>query len=358
MLTKLRHMVKSTLLSAMPSPWKRQDIARVAIQTCDGFDLALWTGALDRELPDWPERIELLCVPGDFAFAHAASDADACTTMTLTPALFGHARLKWINTMPAGINLQDLPAPPSAPFITTSRGIAARGTAEHALMLLLALRRQLPSTMQNQREWVWSQSGLLNPLPDLGELTVAVFGLGAIGSETARLCKALGMRVIGVRRSAENPHPHCDEICALADFITVLPRADAIILALPLTNATREMFTESEFGQMKRGAIMVNVARGGLICEDHLAAALRMQHLGGAGLDVLAAEPPSAGNALKDCPNLIVTPHVAGNVHRFRPAIAARFARNVAAFLAGRPLEGLHPHDDWAAIPASNDAVR
>ena len=103
MLTKLRHMVKSTLLSAMPSPWKRQDIARVAIQTCDGFDLALWTGALDRELPDWPERIELLCVPGDFAFAHAASDADACTTMTLTPALFGHARLKWINTMPAAI---------------------------------------------------------------------------------------------------------------------------------------------------------------------------------------------------------------------------------------------------------------
>ncbi len=351
MLNDLRRIAKSALLSAIPSPWKRQDILRVAIQTTDGFDAPLWTGALDRQLPDWRDRIELLCVPGDFAFAHAASDADACTTMTLTPALFGHARLKWINGIPAGVNLAELPAPPAGLSVTTSRGIAARSMAEHALMLLLALRRQLPATLQSQQQWTWSQVGLLDPLPDLSELTVAVFGLGAAGSEAARLCKALGMHVIGVRRSAENPHEHCDEICALADFFPVLPRADAVILTLPLSNATRELFAEKEFAQMKPGALLVNVARGGLIREDQLAAALREPRLGGAGLDVLSAEPPARDSALKDCPNLIVTPHLAGNLHRFRPAIAARFARNLDAFLAGRPLEGLLPHDHWPAPP-------
>lgn len=347
MLDKLKQGALWVIGTAMPAPWRRHDLIRVAIQTCDGFDEPLWAGALDQELPAWREKIELLCVTGDFAFRHAVSDADACSTMTLSPLLFQHSRLKWINALPSGVNLIELPELPTGLNLTTSRGIAARSMAEHALMLLLALRNQLPATCRNQQAWKWSQEGLLGPGQDLRELTVAVFGLGAAGSEIAKICKALGMRVIGVRRSAAIPDKLCDESCLLADFTSVLPRVDAVFLALPLTRTTRELITDTVLMQMKRSAIIVNVARGGLIREDHLAAALREGRIGGAGLDVLAAEPPAADSPLKNCPNLIVTPHIAGNLHKFRPEIAARFARNVAAFLAGRPLEGLLPRDHW-----------
>lgn len=347
MLGKIKQAAKQAIGNAMPSPWRRSDLTHVVIQICDGFDPPLWTGALDRELPAWREQIELLDVTGDFAFGHAVREADACSTMTLRPALFGHSRLKWINALPAGINLAELPEPPAGLCLTTSRGIAARSMAEHALMLLLALHRQLPASCRGQQAWSWSQEGLLDPGRELRDLTVAVFGLGAAGAEIAKLCRALGMRVMGVRRTAEDPERLCDEIWPLSDYAAILPRVDAVILALPLTGTTRELIGTDALTQMKRTALLVNVARGGLIHEGHLAAALRAGRLGGAGLDVLAAEPPAADSPLKNCPNLIVTPHVAGNLHKFKTEIAARFARNVAAFLDGRPLEGRLPRDHW-----------
>ena len=349
MLDKLKNTAKHAIIRAIPSAWHSDDLVRVVIQTGDGFDQPLWTDALDRELPAWRKHIELLCVPGDFAFLHATQDADACSTMSLSPALFRPSRLKWINALPAGINLIDLPEPPAEIHLTTSRGIAARNMAEHALLLLLALRRQLPAICRNQQAWKWSQEGLLGPRPELRDLAVAVFGLGSSGREMARLCKALGMHVIGVRRSTDNPDGLCDEICPLADFAVILPRVDALLLALPLTRTTRELISENELKQMKRSAVLVNVARGGLVNEGQLATALREGRIGGAGLDVLANEPPAADSPLKDCPNLIVTPHLAGNLHDFKAEISARFARNLAAFLAGRPLEGLLPRDHWCA---------
>jgi D-2-hydroxyacid dehydrogenase (NADP+) len=348
LLGKIRQGTKAALVGTMPSPWHRTGVTRVVIDASDGFELPLWTAALDSVLPAWRDSIELLEVKGGLALDRAAREADVCSTMAPAAAWFEYQRLKWINVLTAGLDVTGLPEPRTGLCVTTSRGIAARGMAEHALMLMLALLKQLPASCQDQAAWKWSQEGKLGPSRELPDLMAAVVGLGSAGSEIARLCKALGMRVTGVRRNPVDSYPLCDELWPLAELAGLLPRADVLFLALPLNAKTRDLIAGKELAMMKPGAILINVARGGLVNEIALATALREGRLGGAGLDVLAAEPPVADSPLRNCPNLIVTPHVAGNVHRYRAQIASRFARNVAAFLDGRDLEGTLPRDYWA----------
>jgi phosphoglycerate dehydrogenase-like enzyme len=192
--------------------------------------------------------------------------------------------------------------------LTTSAGTTAQPIAQTAIAGLLMLSRGFPRWLEAQRERRWDP--VRTDLPrDLQGETAVVVGLGHIGKEIARLARALGLKVIGVRRSGPAPGDPVDELATPDRLREVLPRADWLILACPLTEETRGLIDATALAALPKGARFINIARGEVVDEPALIEALRTGHLAGAYLDVFAQEPLPAESPLWDLPNVIVTPH-------------------------------------------------
>ncbi len=168
--------------------------------------------------------------------------------------------------------------------------------------------------------------------------TLVIVGLGSIGLSIARKARAFEMRVVGVSRHGR-PAPPCERVVPYTQFREVLPEADALVLALPLTEETLHLLGRDELARMKPGAVVVNIARGGLIDEPALIAALQQGRLAGAGLDVVEHEPLAPDSPLWAMQNVLLTPHIGGRggVEQDQ-RLAAFLADNLRRFLAGGEL--------------------
>ena len=206
----------------------------------------------------------------------------------------------------------------------------APAVAEHAFALALALYRGIPGAVS---AGAWTREGVASLRCMEGD-TALVVGLGAIGRDVARRAKAFGMQVLAVNRT-QLACADCDEVYPLAQLDDLLPRAGLVVLTLALTPQTRGILGARQFAAMRRGAFVVNVARGGLIDQAALGAALSSGWLGGVGLDVADPEPLPDSDPLWRAPNLVVTPHVAavGSVLS-QERLAATVALNVSRLLA------------------------
>ena len=247
--------------------------------------------------------------------------------------------LKLILLSATGLNNVDLQAAEDAGVtVCNCQGYGTATVAQHTLMLLLAMATSLPNYQSAVREGRWQTSThfcfLDFPIVELDGKTLGVLGSGEIGSAVARLGDALGMRVITANLPGRSPK------AGRVSVDELLQRADAITLHCPLNDNTRHLIGEAELAKMKPHAFIVNTARGGLIDEQALAAALRRGHLGGAATDVLVQEPPVDGSVLlaQDIPRLIVTPHTAWGSQEARQRIVGQMAENAAAFRSGKPL--------------------
>ncbi|UTW06901.1 2-hydroxyacid dehydrogenase [Pseudomonas benzenivorans] len=221
--------------------------------------------------------------------------------------------------------------------VSNCQGYGTPSVAQHTLMLLLALATRLPDYQQDIRAGRWQQAQqfclLDHPIVELDGKTLGLLGHGELGGAVARLAEAFGMRVLLGQLPGRPPR---EDRLPLAEL---LPQVDALTLHCPLTAATANLIGEYELGLMKPGAFLINTARGGLVDEQALAAALRRGHLGGAATDVLTQEPPRDGNPLlaADIPRLIVTPHSAWGSREARQRIVMQMAENAQAFFAGAP---------------------
>lgn len=193
--------------------------------------------------------------------------------------------------------------------VTTSAGTTAQPIAQTALTGMLMLSRGFPLWMRQQAEQRWQQVRLQDSPPDLPGQTVVVYGMGSIGSEFARLAQALGMKVIGVRRSPKKPGDPVDEMHTPDQIDKLLPRAQWLMLCSPLTNETRALLNAQRLALLPKGAYILNVSRGEVIDEAAMIASLQSGHLGGAYLDVFETEPLPAESPLWRLPNVILTPH-------------------------------------------------
>lgn len=218
------------------------------------------------------------------------------------------------------------------------RGYAVNSVPEHVLMLILALRRNLLLYRQDVQAGKWQQSKqfclLSHPLHDIKSSTLGVIGYGSIGKSMAQLAESVGMKVlISEHRNAKLIRR------GRTPFDEVLAQSDVVTLHCPLTGETRDMFDRREFEMMKRGALLINTARGALIQDQALIAALREGLIAGAASDVLREEPPRHGSPLLDLklPNFIVTPHVAWASDEAMQTLADQVIDNLEAFVAGRP---------------------
>ena len=289
-------------------------------------------------IPD-AEVIEAL-TPEDRA--RALPDADVFIGTRISDAEAASARrLRWIQSTAVGVAPILVPEIVNGPVVVTNvRGVHSQPIAEHAIALVLALRRQLHTARDRQTARDWAQVELQAArVPVLADSTLVVVGLGAIGSRVAALGAGLGMRVIGVRRQLAKPAPHGVTSVVGPDRLReVLVDADAVVLATPRTADTRAMIGQAELAVMKPSAVLVNVARGRLIDDDALVAALERGAIAGAGLDAFVREPLPEDHPLWRLPNVLITPHTAAfGDDYWRPAVDF-FLENFERFTRGHTL--------------------
>lgn len=222
--------------------------------------------------------------------------------------------------------------------VANVRGYAEHTVPEHTFALILALRRSLLAYREDVRRGRWQASERFclsgHPVRDLAGSTLGIFGEGSIGQGVAALARAFGMRVL----FADHAPPKAAGV-SFTPAQSVLAESDVVSLHLPLTPQTRNLIGAAELALMKRTALLVNTARGGLVDEPALAAALRAGTIAGAGFDVLSSEPPRGGNPLLelDLPNFILTPHVAWSGEQAMQRLADQLIGNVEAFARGEP---------------------
>ena len=268
--------------------------------------------------------------------------ADVAFTPVVDVDVFPMAtRLRWIQSPAVGVGHLLYPAiVESRVVITNARGVRARSMAEHVLAVTLALARQLHTALRHQVNHSWAQDLLASQ----GVLTLqgrrlGIIGLGSIGLEVARVAAALGLNVSAIRRRPDFDRPaEVDELLSPDRLDELLAKSDIVLLAVPLTAATRTLIGPRELSLMKRGAFLINVGRGGLIDDEALVAALRTGHVGGAALDVFAEEPLAPSSPYWDLPNVIVTPHTSGTMEDYWTPLVSLFSENLRRFEAGLPL--------------------
>jgi D-2-hydroxyacid dehydrogenase (NADP+) len=265
--------------------------------------------------------------------AFFSADAYPERAMHVMGTLLHAPNLQWLHTFSTGVD-----HPVFGIFLdkgvrlTTSAGANARPIARTAIMHLLALSRRLPSLIDAQRGHRWTPF----TFDELEGARIAVVGMGAIGLEVIRLAQALGMDVVGIRRTVVGDEP-CETV-SMDRLADVLPTVRALVLAVPLTTETTNLIDAAAIASLPIGAYVVNVARGEVIDDAALAEALRRGRLGGAALDVFVKEPLPADSEMWDLPNTIVTPHSSGMTNQLPGRATDRFLENLQRYVVGEAL--------------------
>ncbi len=247
-------------------------------------------------------------------------------------------QLRWVHVAAVGVDASLSPkVAASDVLVTNARGVTANAMAEYALALMLLFAKDMRRTIADQATARWD--------PRLTTLMrgacLVVVGVGAVNRRLARVAHAMGMRVIGVGRTAHPVSEGFERIVGQQELLRVLPEADYVVAATPLTADTDGMIDAAALAAMKRHTILVNVGRGAVIEEDALVDALREGRIGGAALDVVWREPLEPGHPLWSMPNVVLSPHMSADFTLWQEGMVDLFVANLERWLAGSPLHNV-----------------
>ncbi len=253
-------------------------------------------------------------------------------------------KLRWVQATSAGIGqfvrrLRYAERMPNTIF-TTASGVHAQPLAEFCIMAMLMWSRNYWQMQQDQHARRWERFGAT----DLAGRTLGVIGVGNVGREIARMASALGMRVLGNKRTVTGVDPstlHLDALYGPNELPEMLGQSEYLVLIAPHTDETEHLIGAKELALLPEGALLINIGRGTIIDEPALIAALESGHLGGAALDVFATEPLPADSPLWRMPNVLVSPHSASTSDRENARLTDLFCDNLQHFLAGEPLRNV-----------------
>ena len=244
-------------------------------------------------------------------------------------------RLRWIQSSAAGLDHCLVPSViESDVLVTSASGVLADQVAEQALALATACTRRIPLFLaqQHRREFI------RQPTRDLPGATALIVGFGGNGRRLAEVLGPWKTRLLATDYFPDQPATGLDQLAGPDKFLRLLPEADLIFLAAPLTPQTRGLIDATAVSQLKPGSILINVARGGLLVEAAVVEALSSGRLDSAGFDVTPEEPPAPDSPLWTAPNLIITPHVGGQSAQRIDRMTDLFCANLVRYLDGRPL--------------------
>jgi phosphoglycerate dehydrogenase-like enzyme len=247
-------------------------------------------------------------------------------------------RLRWIQSSAAGLDHCLVPSVVASDIVVTSAsGVLANQVADHTIALLTGLLRSLPTFFraQQRREFI------RRPTRDLHHTRIGIMGLGGNGRRLAEVLSAFQTTILATDWFPENKPACVAELLSADALDDILPRVDVLILAAPLNHLTRGIINSERLARLPRGAYLINMARGPMVVEDDLVAALDSGQLAGAGLDVTATEPLPSESPLWDQANVLITPHVGGQAATRIDDMTNFFCDNLARHSAGRPLRNL-----------------
>lgn len=292
----------------------------------------------DTELTDFKDRLQSSLPEGTVRVASDYDDAldkIATATVVISEYLPGEKLaaaegLRWLQATSAGVDHYDLDEFRERKVaVTTASGIHAEPIAEQVIGYMLHFERGFDRAVRQQADSRWEQfrGG------ELAGKTVGIVGTGAIGQRVAELSGTFDMTAIGVRNDPTTTPDPIDEIFGPDELHTVLGRSDYVVLACPLTEETHHLLSIKELSSMKPTAVLINIARGAVVNEDHLVRALQNRDIRGAALDVTETEPLPADSPLWDLSNTLVTPHMAGMTPQYLDRLGDLFVENYRRFL-------------------------
>ena len=249
----------------------------------------------------------------------------------------GEPSLSWLQSWSAGVDTLPLKKLAERDILLTSaNGVHAYPISETIFALMLALTRRIHTYVKNQQNKVWDQSG--GPSPEMHGKTIGIIGVGAIGLETAKIAKAFGMTVLGVRHS-EKDEEFVDEMYTTNQLNEVLQQCDYVVVTLPLTEMTNRLFGKEQFECMKSSTVFINIGRGEVVNEAELTSALKNGLIAGAGIDVFEREPLNEDSPLWEMENVIITPHMSGSTEYYQQKLIEDiFIPNLLSYLEGKKL--------------------
>jgi phosphoglycerate dehydrogenase-like enzyme len=284
------------------------------------------------------KNIEVVIATPEEAKSHY-SDAEVVASFPLRmPNIKELPHAKWLHSFSAGVDRILTPAVAESDVIlSNSSGIHATPIAEHIIAFMLIWTRGFHKTFRNQEKHAWIKD---QTLTELRNSNVLIVGLGEIGTEAARLAHAFGAHVWATVRTLRHgsgqarKKPEFIEKLETSDKLdSMLPEADFVVICLPHTDATHHYFDKEKFAQMKKGAVVINIGRGGIIKEVDLIEALKNGTIAGAGLDVTEKEPLPEDSPLWDMSNVIITPHHSGLSHKYMDRAIDLLSKNLEAYL-------------------------
>lgn len=286
----------------------------------------------------------------------AIEAADVLYTSAALPEPGEAPRLRWVQLHYAGVDhiLRHPLFTGSDVTFTTASGIHSVNMAEYVLAQVLAFSHHLERMWEDKRDRVWTDERWNRYTPrELRGATLGVVGYGSIGREVARLAQAFGMAVLAVKhdlRNLANDHTYClpgtgdqeaeipDRIYPVEALHSFLKECDYVVLTVPLTDATRHLIDADALSAMKPSAFLINVARGQVVDEAALTAALKQGRIAGAALDVFEEEPLPSDSPLWELPNVVISPHISGFTPHYDERATDLFAENLRRFITGEPL--------------------
>ena len=294
------------------------------------------------ELQQLSSQLELVRELDPQKAREAMREAEIIFTFRLPGPLEEAGNLRWIQLVSAGADhIMEAGVGKTDILVTTASGIHGAAMAEYTLCMMVMLARRIPMIMKESQQKQWKPSRLRTYYGDeLYGKTLGIVGFGAIGQRVAKVAKALDMKVLGLRRSGRSGggEDGADELFGPDELLAMLPRCDFVLVAVPYTKETRGLIGERELRAMKPTAYLINVARGEIVEEAALAKALREGWIAGGAFDVFAKEPLPPESELWDLPNLIITPHMAGNTIPYMDRAAELFKENLRRYLVGEPM--------------------
>jgi phosphoglycerate dehydrogenase-like enzyme len=311
------------------------------------------------DLPVTPEQVkqvETLLKPFEGRFVNGLEDADErekkqilagadvlYTRHPVPETVKAAPHLKWAHQPWVGVNM--LLADPevvNSPFILTNgAGIIAAPVADLVMAYILSFARQMPHQWEAQKRREWDRRGLEDTSDELTGKVCGVIGYGKIGTEIGKRAQAFGMRVIATRTHPERPAEYLDQAYSNEQLPELLAQSDYVVVTAPSTPTTRGLLGKAEFEQMKRSAILINIARGQLIKEHELIEALQNRTIAGAGLDVFEKEPLPSSSPLWDLPNVLLSPHSGGIFQKMDVNSFKFFYGQLERFLKGEKLHNI-----------------
>lgn len=290
----------------------------------------------------YPE-MRVVHLPNYDALPMELPDTQIFVGASLRPEQLAHARaLQWIHSTAAGVSQLMYPElRESGTIVTNVSGVTSVPMAEHTMALILALARNFPEAVRCQVEAKWSQQELWDKPQRLAEVNGSVLlivGYGSIGREVAKRAKAFDMRVWGATRSGKGDLAYAERIVPATQLDDALPHADYVVIAAPETTHTHHLIGAKQIARMKRGARLINVARGSLLDENALMQALESGALSGAALDVTSVEPLPPESPLWKTRNLFITPHTSSISERLWPRETGLFLQLLEEWFGGKEL--------------------